>query len=86
MTKIEKTLAEKILVLDGAMGTMLQAYKFEEEVDSWVTVSVFHEGHQPGFAVSACDVLEAILLEQVLVEESAQTWIKVLVLASNCAF
>lgn len=31
MTKIEKTLAEKILVLDGAMGTMLQAYKFEEE-------------------------------------------------------
>ncbi|MEN8813142.1 MAG: homocysteine S-methyltransferase family protein, partial [Candidatus Arcticimaribacter sp.] len=31
MTKIEKVLAEKILVLDGAMGTMLQAYKFEEE-------------------------------------------------------
>ena len=31
MTKIEKTLAEKILVLDGAMGTMLQAYKFDEE-------------------------------------------------------
>ena len=30
MTKIEKTLAEKILVLDGAMGTMLQAYKFDE--------------------------------------------------------
>ena len=31
MTEIEKVLAEKILVLDGAMGTMLQAYKFEEE-------------------------------------------------------
>ena len=31
MTKIEKTLAEKILILDGAMGTMLKAYKFEEE-------------------------------------------------------
>ena len=31
MTKIEQILAEKILVLDGAMGTMLQAYKFEEE-------------------------------------------------------
>ena len=31
MTKIEHILAEKILVLDGAMGTMLQAYKFEEE-------------------------------------------------------
>lgn len=30
MTKIEKTLTEKILVLDGAMGTMLQAYKFDE--------------------------------------------------------
>ena len=31
MTKIEQILAEKILVLDGAMGTMLQAYKFQEE-------------------------------------------------------
>jgi 5-methyltetrahydrofolate--homocysteine methyltransferase len=31
MTKIEQVLSEKILVLDGAMGTMLQAYKFEEE-------------------------------------------------------
>ena len=31
MTAIEKTLAKRILVLDGAMGTMLQAYKFEEE-------------------------------------------------------
>lgn len=31
MTKIEKALAEKILILDGAMGTMLQAYQFEEE-------------------------------------------------------
>ena len=31
MTKIVQILAEKILVLDGAMGTMLQAYKFQEE-------------------------------------------------------
>ena len=31
MTPIEIALQEKILVLDGAMGTMLQAYKFEEE-------------------------------------------------------
>ena len=31
MTPIETALQEKILVLDGAMGTMLQAYKFEEE-------------------------------------------------------
>ena len=29
--KIEKLLQEKILVLDGAMGTMLQRYKFTEE-------------------------------------------------------
>ena len=28
---IEQLLRERILVLDGAMGTMLQAYKFEEE-------------------------------------------------------
>jgi len=31
MTNIEKTLKNKILVLDGAMGTMLQEYKFTEE-------------------------------------------------------
>ncbi len=28
---IERLLRDRILVLDGAMGTMLQAYKFEEE-------------------------------------------------------
>ncbi len=28
---VKKALEEKILVLDGAMGTMIQAYKFEEE-------------------------------------------------------
>lgn len=31
MTAIEKALQDRILVLDGAMGTMLQAYKFEEK-------------------------------------------------------
>ena len=31
MTAIEKALQQRILVLDGAMGTMIQAYKFEEE-------------------------------------------------------
>jgi len=31
MQKIEDILNERILVLDGAMGTMLQRYKFEEE-------------------------------------------------------
>ena len=31
MTKIEQSLTEKILVLDGAMGTMLQDYKFDEK-------------------------------------------------------
>jgi 5-methyltetrahydrofolate--homocysteine methyltransferase len=31
MTPIEKELGKRILVLDGAMGTMLQAYKFTEE-------------------------------------------------------
>tara|TARA_B100000767_G_C19778667_1_gene544532 strand:+ start:13375 stop:14379 length:1005 start_codon:yes stop_codon:yes gene_type:complete len=31
MTLIEETLSKKILVLDGAMGTMLQDYKFSEE-------------------------------------------------------
>ncbi|KJD35403.1 5-methyltetrahydrofolate--homocysteine methyltransferase [Tamlana sedimentorum] len=31
MSDIRKALKERILVLDGAMGTMLQAYKFTEE-------------------------------------------------------
>jgi len=31
MSNIHKALQERILVLDGAMGTMLQAYKFTEE-------------------------------------------------------
>lgn len=31
MEKIEDILQKRILVLDGAMGTMLQRYKFEEE-------------------------------------------------------
>ncbi|MGB0198821.1 MAG: homocysteine S-methyltransferase family protein [Flavobacteriaceae bacterium] len=30
MTSLQQILQERILVLDGAMGTMLQAYKFEE--------------------------------------------------------
>ncbi len=31
MSKIEEILSQKILILDGAMGTMLQEYKFSEE-------------------------------------------------------
>ena len=31
MTKIEELLTERILVLDGAMGTMLQRYAFSED-------------------------------------------------------
>jgi 5-methyltetrahydrofolate--homocysteine methyltransferase len=31
MEEIQKIIKERILVLDGAMGTMLQAYKFSEE-------------------------------------------------------
>jgi len=31
MSKIEELLSKKILILDGAMGTMLQEYKFSEE-------------------------------------------------------
>jgi len=29
--ELEKILAQRIMILDGAMGTMIQAYKFEEE-------------------------------------------------------
>lgn len=31
MSKLQEILKERILILDGAMGTMLQAYKFSEE-------------------------------------------------------
>ena len=31
MVSIKDILQERILVLDGAMGTMLQRYKFQEE-------------------------------------------------------
>ncbi len=31
MSNIHKEIQKRILVLDGAMGTMLQAYKFSEE-------------------------------------------------------
>ncbi|RKS56127.1 5-methyltetrahydrofolate--homocysteine methyltransferase [Gillisia mitskevichiae] len=31
MSKLEEILSKKILILDGAMGTMLQEYKFSEE-------------------------------------------------------
>lgn len=31
MSKIHQAIKERILILDGAMGTMLQRYKFEEE-------------------------------------------------------
>lgn len=31
MSKLEELLSKKILILDGAMGTMLQEYKFSEE-------------------------------------------------------
>ncbi|MEH6408417.1 MAG: homocysteine S-methyltransferase family protein, partial [Leeuwenhoekiella sp.] len=31
MSKLEEALQERILILDGAMGTMLQRYKFTEE-------------------------------------------------------
>lgn len=31
MSRLEETISEKILILDGAMGTMLQEYKFSEE-------------------------------------------------------
>ena len=31
MSKLEKAMSERILILDGAMGTMLQRYKFTEE-------------------------------------------------------
>lgn len=31
MTTIEKELAQRILIIDGAMGTMIQEYKLSEE-------------------------------------------------------
>ncbi|MDA9620013.1 5-methyltetrahydrofolate--homocysteine methyltransferase, partial [Alphaproteobacteria bacterium] len=31
LKQLQDALSERILILDGAMGTMIQAYEFEEE-------------------------------------------------------
>ena len=45
--KIKEAVQQKILVLDGAMGTMIQAYKFEEDDyrgERFADYHVFPEG------------------------------------------
>jgi 5-methyltetrahydrofolate--homocysteine methyltransferase len=41
MSKIQRRTKERILVLDGAMGTMLQRNKFEEDFVANVS-KIFH--------------------------------------------
>ncbi len=49
MAEIQKIVQDKILVLDGAMGTMIQQYNFSEEdyrgeqfKDFHISVNIFH--------------------------------------------
>lgn len=42
MSKIKKAIKERILVLDGAMGTMLQRCKFSEEDFRGSVLRIFH--------------------------------------------
>ena len=44
MTNIREILKDRILVLDGAMGTMIQRYKLEEEDFRKNSFSFLEEG------------------------------------------
>ena len=53
MSTIEKLLEERILVLDGAMGTMLQRYAFKEE-DFRYAIKMYENAIEidPGFTLA----------------------------------
>ncbi len=42
MANITEELRKRILVLDGAMGTMLQQYNFSEEILEGIVLRIIH--------------------------------------------
>ncbi|MFI5203120.1 MAG: methionine synthase [Flavobacteriales bacterium] len=63
---IEKALEEKVLVIDGAMGTMIQQYKLEEKDfrgDTYVDHPHSLKGNNDLLSITRPDVIRAIHLE-----------------------
>ena len=62
----EQQLAENILILDGAMGTMIQAYKFEEQDFRGDRFADWHtdvKGNNDMLVLTQPDIIKAIHLE-----------------------
>ena len=63
---LEKQLAERILILDGAMGTMIQAYKFEEQDYRGDRFADWHsdvKGNNDLLVLTQPDIIKAIHLD-----------------------
>ncbi|MDG1751086.1 MAG: homocysteine S-methyltransferase family protein, partial [Thalassotalea sp.] len=59
----EQQLAQRILILDGAMGTMIQAYKFEEQDYRGEKFSDWHldvKGNNDMLVLTQPDIIKAI--------------------------
>ena len=63
---LEKQLAKRILILDGAMGTMIQAYKFEEQDYRGDRFADWHsdvKGNNDLLVLTQPDIIKAIHIE-----------------------
>ena len=63
MNKIEQLLKEKILILDGAMGTMIQRYKLTEEDfrgNRFADSTILLKGNNDLLSLTRPDIIEAI--------------------------
>ncbi len=66
MSKIKEILAERILVLDGAMGTMIQRYKLEEKDfrgDVFLDSEIPLQGNNDLLSITRPDIIKAIHAE-----------------------
>lgn len=65
-TKIEEQLEQRILVIDGAMGTMIQRYKLEEEDfrgDRYTNHSHSLKGNNDLLSITRPDIIKAIHIQ-----------------------
>ena len=66
MSNIKEILAKKILVLDGAMGTMIQRYKLEEKDfrgDAFLDSEIPLQGNNDLLSITRPDIIKAIHAE-----------------------
>jgi 5-methyltetrahydrofolate--homocysteine methyltransferase len=66
MSNIKEILAERILVLDGAMGTMIQRYKLEEKDfrgDAFLDSEIPLQGNNDLLSITRPDIVKAIHAE-----------------------